>query len=491
MLYTSPYNSFNDKNTTDEQRVTYCKLLRQEYRGDKVLIDDENIDAKYRLLVNTGKIKACAIYVPIVKAFTDEENNNYDNGVIRQFHFKNGKKIPKKALQYIEDLYTQSQYNLNAIQWEHEAGLYGTVIVRPAFDERTGLLGWIRLTPDDSSLKVSVDGKFSNVAKQIIYTTDSDDGSVEHVWDWHTYKVYKLAKDGKRENVAPLIDIEHNFKETEIADGGMPWTTLRYSVDNRNFWGPFDGGMASLSMFRSFMLADSVHRTQTSLFEILVMAGYSEVEAIAAVQSMKSGKVMIAKKGVKSDEGDAYDQDPHYISPQGMEPGKVLDIYMRVFEYIRQMRGHAKKNFEVGADVQSFEAQRLAEGVLRRRQLQNRPYLLSAEQRNLKLLIQVNNQTPGNPKIPEDIEVTIDWTDPTRFSNMKDFVEYSTVCVNKNWMTNAQVLKMINPDLTEDQAKEKYEENKKINEEDKVSNNEVQPPQVDEIVDKDAEADNT
>ncbi|KKL93980.1 hypothetical protein LCGC14_1869280 [marine sediment metagenome] len=419
------------KNPDREQRIKYCSLLQQEYRGDRILIDDANIDAKYKTLVNTAKIKACAIYVPVVKAFTDEENNNYDNGVIRQFRFKSGKPLSKRILQYIEDLYTQSQYNLQAIQWEHEAALFGTVMVRPAFDERTGLLHWIRLIPADPTLQVKVDEKFSNEAAEISYITGDKNNKIEHVWDRTFYRAYELGKSDRRAQSSKiLVEDEHKFKETDASTiGGMPWTTLRYTIDSRLFWGPFDGGLASLSMLRSFLLADSVHRTQVSLFEILVMAGYNEEEAISAVQSMASGKVMRADKGVKGEHGEPYDQDPHYISPQGMEPAKVLAIFMQLYEFIRQTRGHSKKNFEVGAKVQSFEAQRLADNVLKRKQLQNRPFLLTVEQRNLKLLIHENNKVTGNLTLPEDIEVILDWVDSTRFSNMKELQEFATVAV--------------------------------------------------------------
>ncbi len=472
-LYQSPFNSFNNKNPDREQRIKYCTLLEQEYRGDRILIDDVNIDAKYRQLVNTAKIKAAAVYVPIVRTFTDEENNNYDNGTIRQFRHKGGKALSKKNLQYIEDLYVQSQYNLQAIQWEHEAALFGTVMIRPAFDERTGLLHWVRLIPSDATLTVRVDEKFSNIASEIIYVTGKskdqiqDTNQLEHVWDWESYKVYKLNKNGQRtSNETPVIDVEHGFKETEASKvGGMPWTILRYSIDNRAFWGPFDGGLASIATLRSFLLADAVHRTQVSLFEILVMAGYNQDEALKAVSSMQSGKIMIAEKGKKGDGGgEPFDQDPHYISPEGMEPSKVLEIFMKIYDFVRQTRGHSKKNFEVGAKVQSFEAQRLADNVLKRKQLQNRPFLLAAEQRNLRLLVHENNKISGNPRIPEDIEVTLDWVDRMSFANMKELSEFAVVAVQKNWMTDPQVIKKLNPDLTEEQAMEQFEENKIFNE---------------------------
>jgi hypothetical protein len=51
---------------------------------------------------------------------------------------------------------------------------------------------------------------------------------------------------------------------------------------------------------------------------------------------------------------------------------------------------------------------------------------------------------------------------------MQEFAKFAVTAVQKNWMTDVHAIKLLNPDLTEDQALEKYEENKKFNEKNKT-----------------------
>ena len=339
----------------------------------------------------------------------------------------------------------------------------GTVLAFPAVDEDTKRMSLIKLTPADQTLNVINDPNYPSQALEVSYASETIDGeAIRMIWDLDNFTTEIETASG----VATEI-LEHQFD-------GMPVAILRYKTDSNRFWGAYDGGLLDLVQIRSLLIADSVYRTQTSLIEFLVFMGFTPEEAISAAKTRGEGVVTFENEKDDSGKPVAGSKDIKYVAPEGLTPEKLFDLWEQLFRSFLNARGHQSKNFESSKMIQTAESMRFGNIAMIEMKESKRGALLGFEQDLLDRVVWANNQFGTAGKLPDDIKVTLDWQpDKQFFNDATDESNSYKFNLDNNIMTPPDIIRQKNPELSREEALEKYEANKKFNEENNVS---TEPP---------------
>ena len=420
----SPYiSSISHKDPTSQERYAIAHANRLEYRGEGANIDRDNIYARARDYIHQNKLSEFSIFVNIAEKVANTENDAYNKAPIRYFRSKDGKDISPELQTYLTEMLEEADWNLRLQAASRYAALEGTILMLPQINPEDGRLMLIEESPSDISLEVTPSATDPTKAYEVCYkqTYCNDeqkvtlpDGrelilkSIKYEWDTTDVTITYNEGEGNEIVIGPE---PHGFKETLNAKGGMPFAVLRYKFDARRFWGPVDGSIYSICQQRSFLMADTIMRTQSSLFEILVAYGYAPAECAAIMQTKSSGKVIPAEFDV-DEKGNPLPGSKkfEYVSPKGTEPATVLDIWDRLFKQFLTMRGHNISPQEFGTkNIQSYEGARLANQYLYDLRDSKLDALAKFEKALFKRAIWANNQDKTRTQIPEDTVLEIDW----------------------------------------------------------------------------------
>ena len=457
--FLSPFGAMNFDHfePTREDIYDACVILDQEYRSTGVRLDDKHIDDKIRKRLSARRLKNFAMFLPVVPNIINEENPNYVKPPRRLFTI-NDEPVADNVNKYLHDLYEEMNFNNEILYMSRQAGYMGTILAFPAIDEDTKKMDLIKLTPADRTLNVIPDPDHPSQALEVSYDSETADGSrVENIWDLDNFTTRVHTPAGISETVIP-----HEFD-------GMPIAILRYSTDSNRFWGAFDGGLLSLVETRSLLVADSVYRTQTSLIEFLVFMGFSGEEAIAAAKTRNEG--VLAFENEKDDSGkpQAGSKDIKYVAPEGLTPEKLFDLWEQIFKAFMNARGHQGKNFESSKMVSTAESMRFGNIAMIELKESRRGPLLDFEQNILDRIVWANNAFGGKVTIPDGIQVTLDWQpDKQFFNNATDEANAHKFSLNNNLTTPPDIIRQQSPEMSREEALQKYEDNKKFNEENDV-----------------------
>ena len=465
-----PVNQFTYRDPSRAEIAAAAHALDLEYRATGVSLDAENIDSRVRSFINADRLKTYSVYMPIVPKIINSENNTYIKPPMRHFTRANGKPVSKTVQARIDELYHQMKFNTRMLEYERQAAYEGTLLARPTIDIDTKQMSIIKLTPADLTVEVKPEVRCPDKIEQLVYAINTFinvDGVFKEATITYKWDKLNVTVITKIDNVENIEVNEHKFKESSTAQGGVPWATLRYISDSTRYWGPYDGGLLSLCQLRSLLLADSVHRTQANLYELLILAGFTSTEALEATRTSAAGRV-IQYENDKDAEGTPIkgSKEVKFISPTGIEPEKVWEIWDNILTQWMRMRGHSPKNFETSADPQSAEAQRLSDVALRDIQISRRQFLAGFEQDMFELVKWENNTQSNTVTIPEDTRVELDWPlDHQIFISASDKVSYYTFALNSNVLTPVDIIRAENPDLSEQMAVDLFNKNKEFNKE--------------------------
>lgn len=458
-------STYGEPTREELQRDTF--QLDIEYRGDGINIDGPNIDDKIRKALSRSRLKTYAMFVNVVQNIIDIENVLYIRQPVRYFKTKSGGDVSKKLNDFIESLYFQMDFDRTLLEYSRQASYEGTLLARPLIDPFDNSMMLQKLTPSIPKFDVIPDDLKVTRAQQVEYAGEWTDPEIENaktkkvrfVWDYTEFQII----DADNENTI-LYSEDHGYKESPEAIGGMPFATLRYITDSNRFWGPFDGTLLSLTNTRSLLIADSIHRTQTSLYEILVLAGFSPDEALAMAETRAAAGIVAFEFKQKSDNTDDPAKKVEYVSPQGMEPEKIFNLWKDLYRFVLTARGHTGKNFDTSRLEQTAEAQRLANIALRDKQDSRKIALAQFEKDMFKRIAWANNRNSGAMTIPEGTTVAIDWQpDEEFFNDATDKKNYYGFALDRDIMTGPDVIRQENPELSVEAAKDVFEENVKFN----------------------------
>ena len=466
------------------QRETF--QLDVEYRGDGINIDGPNIDDKIRSALSRSRLKTYSMFINIVQNITDVENVLYIRNPVRYFKTKSGTAVNNKLNDYLSGLYTQMDFDRTMLEYSRQAAYEGTLMSRPMVDPFDGNMILQKLTPSVEYFTVKEDDLKPSRAQEVEYRGEwvnpkDETGKiykVRFVWDYKTFRIINAENDKQ-----VLYSEDHGYKDTPKALGGMPFATLRYITDSNRFWGPYDGTLLGLTNTRSLLVADAIHRTQTSLYEILVLAGFSRDEALALADTRSQSGVIAFEYKQKPDQTDDPAKKIEYVSPKGMEPEKIFALFSDLYRFVLNARGHTGKNFDTSRLEQTAESQRLANTALKDKQDSRKIALVEFEQDMFQRIIWANNRHPGSTTIPEGTTVDIDWQpDEQAFNDATDKKNYYEFALQKDILTGPDIVRQENPELSAEAAIEKYEANVKYNEQFKAAeavpiNQEGQPNQ--------------
>jgi hypothetical protein len=314
----------------------------------------------------------------------------------------------------------------------------------------------VKECPSSAGLDVVTDPTHPSVANSVFYSYLLEDKStVRVVWDETNVHTTIKKKDHD-----PIVMVEPHGHER------LPWSVLRLTLDSKRFWGPVDGGLLSFCKVRSLLASHSVMVTQTSLFEFLVLGGFSHEEATSVAQLIVSGCRQINYENKMDDSGKPLPKEVSYVGPTTQEPTVVFDLLQSIYRTMLSMRGHALKNFEGNSSqVQTAESQQNSSAGLLDLVRSRRPILLAFEQDMWELIVVEANKADGAIKIPDDIELTIDFApDETNvFSSTMEKIKYYEFMLDNNLITPAEIGRRENPDLSVEQAQQKIDSNKIIN----------------------------
>jgi len=449
-LYRNPFTTNAYKEITDRERYDICQALDSEYRGDGMTLDSVNIEGRVMDSINRARLDKMSVFINIYRRIIDTENCSYaQKGFHRQFI-----NATKAEQQRIEEIYKELNSSLEFLQFEHQAGYMGTVAVTITTDPNTDKLRFIKLTPNIQSFNVIPNPYYPNEPSSIAYSIKlNKETKIKYTWDISTFKEEII----KGESTTISNQYMHNYQKT-------PFAILRYIHDSNTFWGPVDYGAYKFCQVRSLLLADSVLRTQTSLFDILLFTGFTAQEAIQSVKRIVSGKVIVAPEAKRVEGGDTIQEpDVKFINPSMLEPGKVWELYENIFNHFLRSRGLSPKNFEVSSDPSSAEALRLSDNYLMQQHAIKREHLKEFEQQMFDIIRWYNNNFTNERKISDKVQLVTDFFDPIIFRSVSERVDYYDFLLRNNLTTPPKIMQQENPDLTTEQAEQQYKENVKAN----------------------------
>lgn len=445
--YFSPITGTSYRETSREDLQAAAYVLDLEYRAEGHRIDRANIDEKVASALSAKKLETFAVYIPLVQKIINEENNNYVVPPHRYFTRENGDPLPEAISRAFERLYEAFDFNNKMREFDRQSAYEGTVAVRPVISPDEGF--FVKLVPSDDTFDL-IPGYLSPSSPEALkYKTGSGKNTITHIWDKYFY-TYTVSINSQEESFSE----PHGFP-------GLPYGILRSKDDSRRVWGPYDGGLYSFCKLRSLLMADAVHRTQVSLYEILVMSGFSLEEATAAMKTRQAGKFVAYELPDKPDGSkDAGSKEIRFESPQGIESEKILDTYFRLYYHLVTTRGHAVRNFETGKQPQAAEAIWLGDNALRAYQISRRSPLSAFEKKIVKLMAWENNKIPGRQELPLDVTVWLDWVpDPIYFTSATDKVNYYDFMLKNGLKSHTEIIRSENPDLSRETAQQKLDEN--------------------------------
>ena len=459
-LYYNPITGSTYGEPTRDELQENAFLLDAEYRGNGINIDSPNLDSKIRNYLSRDRLKTYAMFINLVEHITDVENPHYIRKPVRYWRTASGKPVSKVLQERLEDIYAQMDFDRTLLEYSRQAAYEGTLMVRPVRDQFNKSMALHKLTPSLEDFDIEQDDLRASKAKKVKYLGIYENKPAKYEWDYR----YLRILDGDKETDVWLEE-EHGFTEHAGALGGMPFATLRYKTDSNRFWGPYDGSLAALCKTRSLLISDAIHRTQTSLFEMLIFAGFAPEEAIAAARTRSSSGIISFEFDKKDDEtSDSDSKDIKYVSPEGMAPEKVFDLWLSLYRFTLTSRGHSGKNFDSSKLVNTAEAQRLANIALKDKQESRKVSLAQFEKDIFKRITWENNRHPAGFEIPEGTIVEIDWQpDKEFFDSATDKARYYEMGLDRNILTAPEVIRMENPELSREAAEEKFLENKKFN----------------------------
>ena len=203
------------------------------------------------------------------------------------------------------------------------------------------------------------------------------------------------------------------------------------------------------------------------------------IDMDTAMKSMRAQ--IIALPASVDTEGKTVNPTAQFISPDGQDALNLLEAYFKLYNHIMDNRGHVQKIFSRGADVPSAESIRLGSVDLSNKQQEKKKFLTLNEQDLFIRLIKENNRFSGNTQIPEDTQLMINFKpEPYSFANATDEVSYFNAAILADVETKVNWIKNRNPELTDTEATQLYEDNKKFNEENKDI---INVPDVDPVND--------
>jgi len=430
-----------------EERQNITKTLWLEYRGAGTTIDNSNISDVAKGL-NKTRLSQFALYINVIKPIIDKENSTYVNPPTRKFTTKTGRDIPTRLQDTIIELLDSMQYDVLFQTFEAQAALLGTVLVRPSYNPVDNTFSLISLLPSNKTLKVTPDPFISS--KPLVVKYKASD-KVKLIYD--TINVTTITTNEQGQETTTIEP--HGFN-------GQPFVSLNFTPDNSVFWGPYDGTLYSFTKQRSLVLANSMAASHLSEAERLVMTGVTWEEALTAIRE----RLIVLPNDKIDKAGNKIDQNAQILSPDGKEALTLLETYLKIYRHLLDVRGHAQKQFSVGADAMSAEAVRLG-GVDMSQQVQRKRAVLSNfEQEMWQRVIWINNKVEGNFQIPTDTKLVVDWKpDAMHFSSASDETTFFNNAITKNVMTPIDWIRSRQPELSEKEAIKRFEDNKVFNQE--------------------------
>ena len=452
-LYRNPVESFKFADPSRKQLAEDALILDIEYRGSGVGIDEANLDSKVNSPLNSDRLKTHALYIPCVRKVIDAESKTYIRPPVR-YWTKNGKPVSTKVMDRINQIYEQMSFDQSMLAFERQTAREGTLLVSPRLDEENQMY-LVKQAPSNPKMDVTVSATRPDKAMEVTYQyRPFKDTTVTVTWDALT--------------VTTTVKVKGQDAVTTIEEHGheaLPWATLRFVQDSSRFWGPADGGLVSLCKTRSLLLADSVMRTQTSLFDLLVMSGFSREEAISMTKNISSGGRILQYDNKLDDEGKPLPRDIKHVNPPTNEPTVIFMLWESIYRNFLSMRGHALKNFEGGsAMVSSAETQMNAMIAVNDEIRSRRPALARFEKDLWRKIVVEANKDETAITIPDGIELDIDWSpDEVIYQNTGEKLAYYEFMLAQNLLTPAQIMRRENPDVSVEFAEEQIEANKVIN----------------------------
>ncbi len=435
-------------------------VLDQEYREIGERLDDAFINEKIAKQTNVRRLQNFAVYMPIVKNIIDVENPNYVRPPVRLFKNEKGDLVDDSTANQLNELYEQMDFNTHILYISRQAAYMGTVLAFPVVDENK-LMKLVKLTPDNTSLEVLTSVHPSEAVEVKYESIDINGNKVLNAITTKEIIETIITETGSSTTAEP-----HRFKVKNI--DALPIAVLRYGLDSNKFWGAYDGGLLSLVRTRSLLLSDSIHRSQVSLFEFLIFAGFNADEALAAAKTKTEGAVAFEYKRDDTGKVDPNSKKIEYTAPEGISPEKIFELWEKIYRAFLAARGHSTENVDTSQLIHTAEAMRLSNIALIENKESKRTALQGFEQNLLDMIIHANNQF-GSFKIPEGIELILDWQpDKQFFNDATDKVTFYEFGLKKNTLTPVDIIRQENPELSLAEAEAKYFNNKKFNEDNEV-----------------------
>ena len=431
------------RDPTRKELAEICRQLDIEYRGGGVRLDT----SQYLSVEMKTRIERYHYYNAISPRIIDTENTNYVVPPKREYTDVNGEPLSDEAIKYIETRMSEMLLDTTMGDAAKTVSLMGTVALLPIEDNNDGSHNIVILAPSDFTWTVSTHPRFPSKAISLEYETED---MVRHIYTMTHYT--QLAEDDK------IIETqEHKYKENAKAEGGMPWAITRYPYDPARFWGAPDTSLRDICREHRFLAAQIIAATQGNLQDILVLQGITDEDANVKTLDRPSGKVINLRVAYDK-KGQAIQKSAYFINPSYLEPKAVQEIWADKWEEFQRDRGHAAKNFEVGAQPQSAEAQRLSDAGVGNDNAFKRTALIKLEQDFFKRWIQMNNTDSDNPQIPIDAKVIIYWQDDLSAS-ARDKLAQDQFDLDNTIKTPVDLMMENNEGMTLTQATEKYAQN--------------------------------
>lgn len=457
---------------TEEDRQIYATELLDTYNkfGSKYI--DKLIENTIKTDSIKTVMKSLTICYPLLNSFISDISMIYKEQPKREF-FLNGKKIvveldnnildknkyivDKKLKATLDNIYSL-EFQLRIEAAEELTNLLNTTIYK--INNREGELKLDFISNDVTYVTENIeDATQMNSLYFLVGLVKNGEDVVTSYEKWTPlqYEILegKKSKVDKNRAVRELQLYNNNQESIHVGSGFPPFVVLRDSLSNSDFWN-----------IKNKDVIDVIKQINLAFTEIryLQRAGSFGIKYIVNAKLNKDAPFDVMGVWELHQDESAPSADEKKISIGELKnEGRVGELMKSVYDMVRMLFvlvGINTDNLRGGKAAESAESKVMDREDIKKFLQKKRNTWVLNEENIFKTLICVYNRDNSN-KLPKDLTIKIDFPEiELSAEEMEKKLSNWLIMIDNHFKTAIDWLREENPDLTEEEAKQLYEQNR-------------------------------